>query len=153
MTSPEDIARAFLAREEQGGDHESDDLIDLGRELANAVLQGDGIEAGTHCSECGLHVQDDGHLPDCSRRDSVSCRHCGVEGEDTGGACPRCGRNRDTGHVVSMTGDSTYTGFAISVPGVDQIEVVSVYCEDPDEQARANQIAHRLAHRIHTLLS
>lgn len=29
--------------------------------------------------------------------DLTSCRHCGALGADTGGKCPRCERNRDTG--------------------------------------------------------
>lgn len=30
-------------------------------------------------------------------RGETSCHHCGAMGRDTGGQCPRCERNRDTG--------------------------------------------------------
>lgn len=31
---------------------------------------------------------------------TTSCKHCGADGEDTGGQCPRCERNRDTGQTL-----------------------------------------------------
>lgn len=54
---------------------------------------------------------------------------------------------------VTQTGDTTYTGFAVTVPGVDQIEVVATYCDDPDEQAKADQRAYDLALQIRELLT
>lgn len=31
----------------------------------------------------------------------TTCRHCGAEGEDTGGQCPRCERMRDSGRTLT----------------------------------------------------
>lgn len=43
------------------------------------------------------------HIDTAQDADTTTCRHCGADGEDTGGRCPRCERHRDTGRPMPDT--------------------------------------------------
>lgn len=68
-------------------------------DMESAVKVRDAIEGAVMVEQpvLGDRYADEVIEGEADGDDLTTCRHCGALGEDTGGECPRCERNRDTG--------------------------------------------------------